>query len=135
MPLIDWGKERRKLRLAKDKEERAIIQFKRDQMSFERSIFLQVAKYNVQDELFVLAAKTDSLSLQRYNISKQRFIIGKINAEMLNDALKEKDSAKKGYMTILGNYWSYYYSLRQLALYDFVNRQPLMVEYKDYLQP
>ena len=43
----------------------------------------------------------------------------------LNASIAEKDTARRNYVTTLYNYWSLYYTLRSLTLYDFENNKPL----------
>ena len=37
----------------------------------------------------------------------------------LNASITEKDTARRNYLTALYDYWSLYYTLRSLTLYDF----------------
>ena len=37
----------------------------------------------------------------------------------LNASITEKDSARRTYLSALHEYWSMYYTLRSLTLYDF----------------
>jgi len=83
----------------------------------------------MQDDQVVISAKSDTIGQKRYDVTKQRFLIGKIDVLNLNDALKEKDSAKRGYISSLRDYWNSFYTLRQLTLYDFVNNQSLSEEF------
>jgi hypothetical protein len=46
-------------------------------------------------------------------------LIGKIDITNLNIALTEKDNAKRSYLEALRTYWSSYFNLRRLTLFDF----------------
>jgi len=70
----------------------------------------------------------------RYEVTKQRFLIGKIDVLDLNDADTRKDENKRAYVQSLQNYWSYFYNLRALTLFDFVNRRPLETDYDELIQ-
>jgi outer membrane protein TolC len=129
VPLLDWGRGRGRIKVAKSNQELTDIQIQQEQIDFEQNIFLQVMQFNLQNDMVVIAAKADTIGQKRYEVTKQRFLIGKIDVLNLNDALKEKDSAQRGYINALRQYWNYYYNLRQLTLYDFVKRQPLSEEF------
>ena len=53
------------------------------------------------------------------------FIISSITSSILNASISEKDAARRNYITALYNYWSLYYTLRSLTLYDFEKDAPL----------
>ena len=129
MPLIDWGRGRGRVKMAESNEELINVQVQQAQIDFEQNIFLQVMQFNMQDDQVVISAKSDTIGQKRYDVTKQRFLIGKIDVLNLNDALKEKDSAKRGYISSLRDYWNSFYTLRQLTLYDFVNNQSLSEEF------
>jgi outer membrane protein len=47
-------------------------------------------------------------------------MIVKISITDLNIAQNEKDNARRGYFKVLQTLWSYFYEIRQLTLYDFL---------------
>jgi len=55
----------------------------------------------------------------RYDITKNRYLIGKIDITDMNIALTEKDEAKARYIQSLQDFWTAYFNLRRLTLYDF----------------
>ncbi|MEE9461716.1 MAG: TolC family protein, partial [Bacteroidales bacterium] len=79
----------------------------------------------LQDDQLRIAAKTDTVAQLRYNVTKQRFYIGKIDVTDLNIALTERDNATRNYLAALQNYWSYFFNIRRLTLYDFQRDLPL----------
>jgi len=40
-------------------------------------------------------------------------------------ALRAKDDATRNYLSALRNYWSFYYTIRRLTLFDFQKMVPL----------
>jgi len=129
IPLLDWGQGRGRVKMAQSNMELTKVQIQQEQTDFEQNIYLQVMQFNLQDDQVVIAAKSDTIGQKRYDVTKQRFLIGKIDVLNLNDALKEKDSAKRGYISALRDYWNYFYTLRELTLYDFISNQPLLEEF------
>ena len=61
----------------------------------------------------------DDIAQRRYNITKNRYLIGKIAITDMNIALTEKDEAKQRYIQSLRDFWIAYFNLRRLTLYDF----------------
>jgi outer membrane protein TolC len=103
------------------------------QIDFDENIFLQVMQFNLQDDQVAIASKADTIANLRYEVSKQRFLIGKIDVLDLNVALEEKDVARRGYVQALRNYWNYYYDLRGLTLYDWQNDIKLEEDFDELL--
>ncbi len=81
-----------------------------------------------------IAAKADTVGTSRYDVSKQRFLIGRISVLDLNVAQTEKDEATRRYIAALRNYWTYFYTIRSLTLYDWLNEVPLEEDFDSLLQ-
>jgi Outer membrane efflux protein len=125
MPILDWGMRKGQFKMAQSNEEVVRTQVKQAQIDFQQNIYLQVMRFNVQDRQFFAAAKSDTIAQLRYELSKQRFMIGKIDVLNLNVSLTDKDAAKRAYIEALHTYWSYYYTIRQLSLFDFETNTPI----------
>jgi outer membrane protein TolC len=82
---------------------------------------LDVEQFNMQNDQVRIAAKSDEVAARRYEVTKQRFLIGRIDVLELNDADTRKDQNRRAYVQAIQNYWSYYYNMRSLTLYDFQN--------------
>ncbi len=59
------------------------------------------------------------LAAKRFEVAKARYVIGKIGISDLYIGLNEKDQALQAYVQALRQYWSRYYRLRRVTLYDF----------------
>ena len=56
---------------------------------------LDVDQFNLQKNQVEIAAKSDTVAQKRYEVTKQRFLIGKIAVLDLNDADSEKTRTKE----------------------------------------
>ena len=101
---------------------------------FIQSVYLNVMQFNLQDDQFIIAAKTDTIAQKRYDMTKQRFLIGKVDVLDLNVALSEKDAAKINYIAALRKYWSNFYNLRKVALYDFIKEESLDTDFNELIE-
>ena len=79
-------------------------------------------------EQVVISQKADEIADKRYDIAKNRYLIGKISITDLNLALRDKDEAKGAYIASLRSFWQAYYNLRYLTLYDFEENVSLYKE-------
>ena len=119
--------------MAQSAQEVTRTNVQQSQIDFNENIFLQVMQFNLQDDQVAIASKADTIAALRYQVSKQRFMIGKIDVLDLNVALEEKDVARRSYVQSLRDYWDYYYSLRGLTLYDWHRDVKLEEDFDDLL--
>ena len=134
LPILDWGLNKGKYKLAQSNEEVVKTNVQQNQIDFEQEVILNVAQFNLQDDQVAIAAKADTIAHKRYQVTKQRFLIGKISVLDLNVADTEKDVARRGYISALRQYWSYYFSLRRLTLHDFATQKDLSADYTKLVQ-
>ena len=134
LPILDWGLGRGRYKMAKSSQELTQVQVQQSRIDFEQNLMLDVQQYNLQDDQVMIAAKSDTVASKMYEVTKQRFLIGKIDVLELNNADTKKDSNKRSYIQALNNFWTYYFNMRSLTLYDFVNRKPLDTDYDKLIE-
>jgi outer membrane protein TolC len=134
LPILDWGLGKGRYRMAQSSLELAQVQAQQALVDFDQNLLLDVEQFNLQSEQVKIAAKSDTVATKMYQVTKQRFLIGKITVLELNNADTRKDENRRAYVMALQNYWNYFYNVRSLALYDFVNRKPLESDYETLIQ-
>ena len=120
IPIIDWGIQRGYYEIALLNEEIVRLQVEQDIIDFEQRIMLQVMHFNQQMTQFEIVKKSDIVAERRYEVSKHRFLVGKIDVLDLNVSQKERDEERRNYINSLREYWNAYYSIRKSTLYDFI---------------
>jgi len=133
MPILDWGLGRGRYKMAQSSLELAKVQSEQAIVDFQQNLFLDVEQFNLQAEQVGIAAKSDTVAQKMFEVTKQRFLIGKISVLELNNADTKKDQNRRAYVQSLQNYWNYFYNLRNLTLFDFINRRPLDTDYDKLL--
>ena len=128
LPIVQWGAGHAEVEGAKADAELARVNNKsRHDALIEDARFsvleLQQAKRNI-----VLAAKADTVAAKEFEVARNRYIVSKISNTDLYSAQTEKDAAVVAYVQALHDYWTAYYHLRRVSLYDFVTKQPLSDE-------
>ena len=78
----------------------------------------------MKDQL-LLTAKADSIASEKYQIAKERYVLGNLSITDLSIAFQENDQAKRDYVFALRDFWGAYYQLRYLSLYDFEKNQKI----------
>lgn len=123
MPILDWGQGRGKYKMAQSSLELAQVQYDQAIIDFQQNLYLDVEQFNLQAAQVAIAAKSDTVAMKRYEVTKQRFLIGKIAVLDLNDADARKDQNRRAYVQSLQNYWNYFFNIRNLTLYDFIKQE------------
>ncbi len=134
LPILDWGQGRGRYKMAQSSEELTRVQVEQSRIDFEQNLLLDVQLFNMQDDQVKIAAKSDTVAAKMFEVTKQRFLIGKIDVLELNNADTKKDQNKRNYIQALNNYWTYYYNMRALTLFDFINRKPLETDYEKLVE-
>jgi len=134
LPILDWGLGRGRYKMAQSSQELTQVQVEQSRVDFEQTLMLDVQQFNLQDDQVKIAAKSDTVAAKMYEVTKQRFLIGRIDVLELNNADSKKDQNKRSYIQALSNYWSYFYNIRALTLFDFVNRKPLETDYEKLVE-
>lgn len=129
IPILDWGRGKGRVRMAKSNQAVVKNQVEQAYADFEQDVVLKVRQFNMQDVQYQIAAKSDTIAQKRYNVSKQRFLIDKITITDMNNAQLDRDRSQQNYVNALRNYWNFYYTIRQLSLYDYINDKPLETDF------
>ncbi len=88
-----------------------------------------VRQYQEQTRLTDIARLADTVSQQRYKTAFETFLMGKISVLDINSAQTERDNAKRNYISQLYSSWLYFYTLRQITLFDFERKENIINEY------
>jgi len=125
MPVFQWGGGRADAQAARAEEARvaSTARARREQLSEDaRYAALQLTQ---SQRMLLIAAKADTVAQKRFEVAKNRYVIGKIGVSDLYIAQNEKDQALDAYVQALRSYWNNYYRLRRVTLYDFEEKTPL----------
>ncbi|MEM8525410.1 MAG: TolC family protein [Bacteroidota bacterium] len=128
VPIADWGKTKARLETAKSNQELTRRQVSQEKISFEREILLKVQQLDLVRNQVGLANRTYEVAKKTNNITRQRYLVGKIGVTELNIALGQEETSRQAYVRALQSFWTAYYELRRLTLYDFINDRPLIQE-------
>ncbi|MDH4089160.1 MAG: TolC family protein [Cyclobacteriaceae bacterium] len=125
IPLLDWGRRRSMMQSAYANKRLTDYLITQDEVTFEQTILTQVRQFEMLKLQIEITKKADEVAFERYNVAQNRYLIGKIDITNLNIALKEKDDAKRSYIVALKSFWTAYFELRRLTLYDFARQKYL----------
>ncbi|MBN1820401.1 MAG: TolC family protein, partial [Prolixibacteraceae bacterium] len=134
IPIVDWGRRKGRYSMAQSNREVAFAEIEQERIDFEQEVYQGVLEFNLQESQVYNAAKADTVAEFRYEVSFQRFLIGKIDVLNLNAASTDRENARLQYIDALNQYWSQYFRLRSLTLFDFEHNAALSEEYDKILE-
>jgi outer membrane protein len=119
VPVLQWGAGKARVEAARaaqrQKEEEAGLQERQQ----TQDAYVAARELVQLQRQVSLSAKADTVAAKRFEVARNRYLVGKIDNNLLFTAQNEKDAALQAYVQSLGVYWAAYYRLRRLTLYDF----------------
>ena len=128
IPILDWGVSKSRRKLVEANKDLVNTNVEQDEQEFEQEIYLHVLNWQNQRNFLKTSKKAQEIAIKRYEITKKRFVLGKITITDLNIALQEKDRSVLTYLNSLEKFWVDYFTLRRLTLYDFIEDKKIKVE-------
>ena len=129
LPILDWGRGKGQVRVARSNRDLVYTQVEQSRTDFELNVRKLVKQFNLQTQRVRIAARTDETAQRRSEVARKLYLLGKSTILDLNASISEKDSARRNYISALYNYWSLYYTLRSMTLYDFERNTILTEDY------
>ena len=126
VPIFNWGKNMAEIKSARNDQMETGNTIAYQKRQFELSIKSTVREFPQLRDQVELARISDEIATRRYDVSKNRYLIGRIDVTNLFIAQNEKDGARRNYIQALRSYWTGYYNLRRLTLYDFEQNEPIL---------
>lgn len=134
VPIFDWGDRKGRIKIANVQLESTRLGVEQNSNGIEHEIITAVNDMNSHRDMIIASDEILHLAQSAYSITRHRFLIGKDNINTLTLALNRKIEAMRNYLSALKNYWTAYYKIRKLTLYDFDKRQPVYVVFDDMIK-
>ena len=119
IPLVDWGKRRGKVKVAESNRRVTESRLRQETMNFNQELFVLVERFCNQQQQLTIATRSNEIAQRRYDTNVETFLIGKISTLDLNDSQTKKDESMRQYVNELYKFWSYWYQIRSITLYDY----------------
>lgn len=125
IPLLDWGRRRGKVKVAESNRRVTQSRLRQESMNFNQELFVLVERFCNQQSQLSIATRTNAIARKRYDTNVQTYLIGKISTLDLNDSQSKKDESMRQYINELYKFWSYWYQLRSLTLFDYSTHETI----------
>ena len=127
IPIFRWGAGSSAVDAALADQKRTETSVDQQLHDFEQEVLYQAARLNLLGKQVAVSAKSDTIAQRRFDVAKERYLIGKIDIPNLFLAQSEKDNARRASIQTLWDYWSTFFRVRRLTLYDFEAGEPLTI--------
>lgn len=119
IPILDWGKRRGRVRVAESNRRVTESRIRQETMNFRQNLFVLVERFTNQQQQLDIAERASDIAAKRYATNVETYLIGVISTLDLNDSRLSKDESRRNYINQLYRFWTYWYQIRSLTLYDF----------------
>ncbi len=125
LPVLQWGVRGGQIEAAKAEHARQEFASRQSREQTAQDAHFAALELALAERLLDVAAKADTVGSKRFDVAKNRYVIGRIGIDNLYQAQTEKDGALQSYLQALRGYWVAYYRLRRLTMYDFEADRPI----------
>jgi outer membrane protein TolC len=125
LPMLQWGAGKADVEAAKANQERTAANNKMSRDALVEDARFSVLQLEQAQRNIALAAKADTVAEKQFDVARNRYIVSKISNTDLYTAQDQKDQAVLEYVQALRTYWTAYYHLRRVTLYDFAAKREL----------
>ncbi len=126
IPILDWGRSKAARKTAEANLKLVEYTVRQETLIMEQEVVTDCRNLEMLRNFIDYTREADKVAAERYEIARKRYIAGDINLTEYTIAQKEKDLAKQDYILALMDFWTTWYSLRMISLYDFENNRSLI---------
>jgi len=129
MPILDWGRAQGRVRMAQSRADVVAAQVDQAFKDHEQNVLINVLRFNNQVIQCKRSRDLDQIAQERYQICLDKFANATLSVTELNLAQTEKDNAVQRHISDLRWYWSYYFEIRRMCLFDFISGRDISAEF------
>src|SRR5262245_54807799 len=118
VPLVQWGARSAEVQAAVADQQRVDANSRVGRQQLAQDAHFAALQLVQASRNVALSAKADTVAQKRFEVAYNRYVIGRIGIDNLYIAQNEKDQAVNQYLQGLRAYWTAYYRLRQVTLFD-----------------
>lgn len=119
IPIIQWGLGKGRIKQAQANAELVNSTIEQERIDFEQDVYEKVARFNLNKKQLKVSKRANEVAEKRFEVTKQRYLLGKILISDLQIAQQEKDQALISYIGAYRAFWQSYYEIRGVTHYDF----------------
>ncbi len=126
VPILQWGAGKASVEAALADQDRITTSTALSEQYLEQDARFAAVQFAQLQRQIVLAGKADTIATRRFEVAKNRYVIGKTGTSDLFIAQNERSNARRSLIQTLRDYWVAYYRLRRLTLYDWEQQRAIV---------
>ena len=130
LPIYDWGQRRGSIRMAKAQLELARTQMHQSNMEHIQEIRTTVMHFNNQAGQCKISRRALDIAEETYLMAYKRYANGALSVTDLNNASNDLENAHAQYLAQLNTFWSYYYTIQRLTLYNYIKDEAIDCDFE-----
>ncbi len=134
IPIFDWGMGEGRVKKAKARAEVVKAEVAQAESDYRRNVFTAVGQFNNQKQQCNVSRRASEIGRERYSLIMDKFRSGNASVMELNTARQEYDEAMDRYVNDLSTFWSLYYKIRKMTLYDFIKGEDIDVDFNGLIR-
>jgi outer membrane protein TolC len=119
VPIVQWGLGRGRIKQAQANAELVKSTIEQEKIDFNQNIYVKVAQFNLNRKQLKVSNRAKEVAAKRFEVSKQRYLLGITEVRDLLNAQQAKTSALISYINAYRDFWKSYYDIRKTTHYDF----------------
>ncbi|MEL6845292.1 MAG: TolC family protein, partial [Bacteroidota bacterium] len=130
IPIIQWGQTQAEIDAALANLQSTELTNELSLQEYRDDVYYQVLGLRQLYRQLEISARSDTVAQKRYEITKNRYLIGKVDIQSLFIAQAERDAAQTTNVANLRAYYLALANLRATTLYDFIGDRPIQTVIK-----
>jgi outer membrane protein TolC len=112
------------------------VRYRQEQarIDYEQDILVKVMEFNARQTQCEVSRRAEGIADERFELSVENFTRGTLSVTELNTAQTDKDNARREYISNLRDYWTSYFTLRRLSLYDYLSGTDIGTEFDKLIE-
>lgn len=127
IPIFDWGNRKGRLSIASANLKSVQLSVDHNRNNIHQELEVVVKDLFMYRDMISTSDEIVKLAQSAYEITKNRFLVGKADLNSLTLAQTRKIEAKRNYLLAFRGYWAAYYKIRRMTLYDFDNEKIISI--------
>lgn len=126
-PIWDWGRSKTNQKLLTETLNETKIEIQNDSSNLKSLISVKIQRLKLYIQDVKISEEARLITKRRSEICDKLYVSGNISFNELNITKSEEMQAELTFIAALRNYWTIYYELRSLTMYDFITESILVV--------
>jgi outer membrane protein TolC len=129
IPIMDWGQSEGRVKMARAQAETRKLGLEQSMQDYKQDLLVKVMQFNNQRTQCEISKRASEIADESYQLALENFGNGSMSVTDLNSLQNERDNARQSYVNNVRSYWSYYFTIRRLTLFDYVSNTNISTEF------